>query len=403
MTSAEIELMVYPDDCDSFGHVNQASFLRLFERARWETLRQGPGIDFFTRAGAWPALRKATIEYQASAFPGEALRFTQTLLHQGRTSFSLRQVARRAAAAGLIATADFVFVCVDRQGKPVPVPDGLGFLDPGATGPSAVPRGSSITVNGVTLAYDDQGEGPPLLFVHGYPLDRTIWRDQVQNLRGWRCVAPDLRGMGHSDAPDLGYSMATYAGDLVALMDSLDLGQAVICGLSMGGYIALELLRSSPERVRGLVLVSTRAEAESVEGRRARDQAAAQARDGGAAAVAEAMIPRILAPVSYQNDSLLGQVRQIMERTPVAGIAGALAAMRDRPDSTSLLPTLAVPILLIAGEMDQLVPLADMTRMHDAIPGSVLRVVPSAGHLPPVEQPGETTRILQEFLNGLAP
>ena len=91
----EIDLPVYPDECDAFGHLNQASFLSLFERARWEMLMRGPGMDVFTRSGAWPAVRKSVIDYHAAAFPGDVLRFHQSLTHLGRTSFTMRQTARR--------------------------------------------------------------------------------------------------------------------------------------------------------------------------------------------------------------------------------------------------------------------------------------------------------------------
>src|SRR4051812_32876119 len=124
----EIDLTVYPDECDAFGHLNQASFLTLFERARWEMLAQGPGMDVFSRAGAWPAVRKTTIDYHAAAFPGDVLRFHQALVHHGRTSFTMRQSARRLKDDTLIATAEFVFVTINREGRPIPVPAEVGIF-----------------------------------------------------------------------------------------------------------------------------------------------------------------------------------------------------------------------------------------------------------------------------------
>jgi len=118
-----VELLVYPDDCDSFGHVNQATFLRLFEQARWQAVAMGPGVDIFNRCDAWPAVRKTTIEYFASAFAGDRLRFDSELTHFGRTSFSMHQTARRNTDDTLLAEADFVFVCVRRDGSPTPVPE----------------------------------------------------------------------------------------------------------------------------------------------------------------------------------------------------------------------------------------------------------------------------------------
>jgi pimeloyl-ACP methyl ester carboxylesterase len=260
-----------------------------------------------------------------------------------------------------------------------------------------------ITVNGVNLAVEEQGEGPAVLFVHGYPLDRTIWRDQVGALEGFRCIAVDLRGMGQSDAPDLGYSMPIYAADLAALLDVLGVDDVVLCGLSMGGYVALEFLRQWRARVRGLVLMDSRADADAPEVRRARDAAAATARERGAGAIADAMLPKMLAPATLsRRPDVAERVRALMSSTPVAGIVGALAAMRDREESVSLLSTLAgVPTLVVVGEADILTPPDQARAMAEAIPGGRLALIPGAGHLPPMEQPEATTASLREFLSSL--
>jgi 3-oxoadipate enol-lactonase len=401
MTLPEIDLVVYPDECDAFGHLNQASFLSLFERARWEMLLRGPGMDVFTRAGAWPALRKTVVDYRAAAFPGDVLRFQQALTHHGRTSFSMRQTARRVRDETLIASAEFVFVCIDRDGKPIPVPTEFGdFMQARREAAGDVKR---IMVRGVNLAVEVRGRGPALLMVHGYPFDHTIWRDQIDALDGFCRIAPDLRGMGQSDAPDLGYGMEIYAADMAALLDTLDVEQVVLCGLSMGGYIVFEFLRHWRSRVRGLVLMDTRAEPDTAEGRRARDTSAALARDRGSGAIAEAMLPKVLAPETMsRSPDVAERVRELMAATPVAGIVGALAAMRDRPGSEPLLPTLAgLPTLIVVGEADSLTPPDQARAMAQGIPGARLVTIPGAGHLPPVEQPEATTDALRSFLQSL--
>jgi 3-oxoadipate enol-lactonase len=344
-----IHLTVYPDECDAFGHLNQASFLSLFERARWEMLRAGPGMDLFDRSGTWPAVRRAVIEYHTAAYPGDVLRFEQELTHVGRTSFTMRQVAHRAADDALVATAEFVFVCVSRDGRPVAVPREFNdFMTARRRGAGDVQR---LAVNGVSLAVEVRGDGPAVLFVHGYPFDHTMWTHQIAALEGWCRIAPDLRGMGQSDAPDLGYSMETYAADLAALLDLLGARDVVLVGLSMGGYVAFEFLRRWRDRVR--------------------------------AATVE-------------------RVRAMMAATPVAGIVGALGAMRDRPDSTPLLPELAgLPTLVIVGDEDEITPPAQAKAMAEAIPGASLVVIRSAGHLPPLERPAETTDAILAFLAGL--
>ena len=400
MSLPEIDLVVYPDECDAFGHLNQAAFLSLFERARWEMLSRGPGMDVFTRAGTWPALRKTVIDYRAAAFPGDVLRFSQALTHHGRTSFTMRQTARRVRDETLIASAEFVFVCIDREGRPVPIPPEFSeYMHARRDSFGNVQR---LMVHGVNLAAEVRGDGRAVLFVHGYPLDHTIWQHSVEALDGYRRVAPDLRGMGQSDAPDLGYSMSIYAGDLAALLDALSVDEVVICGHSMGGYIAFEFLRQWRSRVKGLILVDTRAEADSPEARRARDSAATLAREGGGAAIAEMMLPQMLSPLTQKRQDVVDQVRAIMARTPVSGIIGALAAMRDREGSETLLPSLAgLPTLVIAGESDTLTPPDQARAMAKAIPGAQLALIPGAGHLPPLEQPAEITKRLREFLQSI--
>ena len=225
MPLPETDLLVYPDQCDAYGHLNQAAFLVLFERARWNMFVGGPGIDVFQRAGVWPAVRRASVDYLAQVFPGDTLRFQQTLTHLGRTSFTLRQSARRVEDDVLAATAEFVFVCLGANGTPAPVPRVIAEM---LEEPPEGGAGQRVTVNGVGLAVDVVGDGPAILFIHGYPLDRSIWKHQMEHLDGWRRIAPDLRGMGGSDAPDLGYSMTTYADDLAALLDSLGVDHVVL-------------------------------------------------------------------------------------------------------------------------------------------------------------------------------
>jgi pimeloyl-ACP methyl ester carboxylesterase len=339
------------------------------------------------------------VDYLAQVFPGDTLRFQQTLTHLGRTSFTLRQSARRLEDETLAATAEFVFVCLGANGKPAPVPRVIAELLEDTPDGSAVQR---ITVNGVGLAVDVVGDGPAILFIHGYPLDRSIWSHQMQHLEGWRRIAPDLRGMGRSDAPDLGYSMTTYADDLAALLDSLGVDHVVLCGLSMGGYVAFEFLRRHRNRVRGLILVDTRAENDSAEGRRSRDAAAQTARDDGTRAVAAAMLPRLFAE---DTEEAVGepwrQVERIIVATPIAGIIGALAAMRDRPDSTAQLESLDLPALIIVGEHDRITPPASSHRMASALAGSHLEVIHGAGHLSPVEKPGAVTEVMRKFVRDL--
>lgn len=395
-------MRVYPDDCDASGHVNQAAFLQMFERARWEALAAGPGMEAFQRNRTWPAVRKSTIEYTAEAFPGDVLQFDATLTHLGRTSFSLHQTARREADSVLVAEADSVFVCVGEAGKPTVVPVEIrNFF---GTRPSV--RAGAVQhflIRDVATAVDVQGDGPAILFVHGFPLDRTMWRHLVAPLTGWQRIAPDLRGMGLSDVPESGtYSMAEYADDLAALLEKLDVEEAVICGLSMGGYIALEFMRRHRAMVRALVLTNTRAEADTPEGQASRDEMIEMVEAKGSEGLTDVMLPKLLCPSSLSAmPQVVEHVRTMIAGSPDAGVTGALRAMKERPDSTGFLQEIDVPTLVVTGREDQLIPVERSRAMALAITGAQYTVIPESGHLTPMEQPIATSRVIGEFLESL--
>ncbi|HET7597969.1 MAG TPA: alpha/beta fold hydrolase [Burkholderiales bacterium] len=252
----------------------------------------------------------------------------------------------------------------------------------------------------IRLAVTNAGDGPPVVFIHGFPFDHALWRHQMA-LPGWTSIAPDLRGAGRSPS-DGEYSMQQYAEDLVGVLDQRQLERAVFCGLSMGGYVLFEILRRFPARVRAAVLANTKAVGDTPEGKRDRDALAALAEREGAAAIAERMITKVVGRTSQaERQDVVAEVRAMMLRQPVQGIVGALRAMRDRPDSTPLLSSIAVPTLLIAGDEDQVTPAAPMRDMARAIPGATITVIASAGHVTPLEQPRAFNAALGAFLAGL--
>jgi 3-oxoadipate enol-lactonase len=261
------------------------------------------------------------------------------------------------------------------------------------------------TVNGTRMAYRERGRGhgTALLLVHGFPLDSRLWDAQVAGLPSLvHVIAPDLRGSGHSAVPPGPYDMDQHADDLAGLLDALAIRRVVVAGLSMGGYVAFALWRRHPERVQALVLADTRAEPDSPQARTNRDAAAVRVREIGAAAYAEEMLPRLLAPVSMANPRIRERALSMMAAQPVDGIVGALGGMRDRADSRALLPGITVPALVIVGHNDSLTPPADARAMADGIPGSQLVEVPRAGHLSPLENPRSVNTALRAFLRGIA-
>lgn len=262
------------------------------------------------------------------------------------------------------------------------------------------PEPRRIAVNGVSLAYDEMGTGPAILFIHGFMFDRTMWRDQVAALEGWRRIAPDLRGMGLSEAPASGYRMDVYADDLAGLLDALQVERAVLCGLSMGGYVAFELVRRYRERVAALVVLDARPEADTAERKASRNDTIARVRDRGARALAKELASRFLArraPADARS-----RLKRMMDRAPVAGTVGALEAMRDRPDSGPLLQSVGdLPTLLLIGEHDTRTPHSSMRAIADRMPNATFGTISGAGHVPPLESPEETTETLRRFLNRL--
>ena len=394
-----VELIVYPSDCDAFGHLNQAALLTLLERARWEALARGPGMDLFDRNGVWPAARKAVIEYKAGAYPRDVLRIETMVAHRGTTSMTLHHVVRRVADDALIAEAETVFVCVDRLGRATPLPEEIArVLGPRTSGSHQPIR---VTVGAAELGVEVRGDGPPILLVHGFPFDRTMWRHQLAALARWKRIAPDLRGAGTSSAAAAGdgASVTRYADDLVAILDALGVGAAAVCGLSLGGYVTFELLRRHADRVSAVLLVDTKHEPDAPATKRERDELAALTERDGPEALVSRLLPKLLAPATQSE--VAEQVREMARRWSVPGLVGALHALRDRPDSTETLRQIRVPTLVLAGGEDQISPPAGARAMAALIPNAHFHVVPAAGHLAPLEQPLATTRLIADFLETL--
>ncbi len=256
-------------------------------------------------------------------------------------------------------------------------------------------------VNGAHLHYVQAGQGAPLILIHGYPLDHTLWRPQIDGLADLaRVVALDLRGFGQSDAPDGACTMDMNADDLRALMDILRIERAVLCGLSMGGYVALAFWRKYASRVRALILVDTRAGADVPATRQARLDMVEQVKQHGSAPAADAMLPRLLAESTRQSrPGLVESVRAMMLRQRPTGIIGAQLGMAERPDSTPALPAINVPTLAIFGAEDVITPAeTDGRALASAIPGAKLVVIPNAGHLSNLEQPEAFNAAARKFL-----
>jgi 3-oxoadipate enol-lactonase len=261
-----------------------------------------------------------------------------------------------------------------------------------------------LTVQGsLELAYDDVGTGQPVVLIHAFPLNRTMWAPQVSALvERCRCVAPDLRGFGETTAAPP-YTMRQYADDIARLLDQLRIETTVLGGCSMGGYVALEFWRRHRDRVRALVLVDTRAGADDDAGRIRRREMIGIAEDQGATAIANLQISGIVGKTTREKQpDTYDAVHRMIAQSRVEGIVGGLQAMMARPDSTVTLATITVPTLIVVGEEDVLTPPGEARAMHAAIAGSRLEIIADAGHLSSLERPAAFNHVLTEFLSALS-
>jgi pimeloyl-ACP methyl ester carboxylesterase len=240
-------------------------------------------------------------------------------------------------------------------------------------------------------------ERPVLLLVHGFPLDSRMWKRQADALSGeLEVIAPDLDGHGPAPQGLPQESMEGIVRSLAARLDAAGVGAVHVGGLSMGGYIALAFMRLFPERVKSLILIDTKATADTEAGRQGRDELAAKIGEQGALVAAQAMLPKMF--TEEVDEKVRKEAEQWMLEQPPSALVADLKAMRDRPDSTPLLPQISVPTLVVVGEQDPITPPAEAEAMAGAIPGARLVTISGASHLAPVERPDAVNQALADFL-----
>jgi pimeloyl-ACP methyl ester carboxylesterase len=259
---------------------------------------------------------------------------------------------------------------------------------------------SSIRIDDIQMAYTDVGLGHPIVLIHGYPFNRTLWNEQVAALStAYRLIVPDLRGFGETEASEGPATMNRMAQDVAQLLDHLEISRAVIGGLSMGGYVALAFYKQFPSRVRALILADTRAQADTEEAKQTRAQQAEKALSEGMAGIADAMLPKLLTPETVsKRPEIVKRVRDMMLKIKPEGAASALLGMAEREDQTALLSKITSRTLILVGAEDAITPVADSEKMHQAIAGSQLAVLENAGHVSNVERTGEFNEALMHFL-----
>jgi pimeloyl-ACP methyl ester carboxylesterase len=252
-----------------------------------------------------------------------------------------------------------------------------------------------IQVNNITLAYERLGNGTPLMLLHGYPLDHTIWNDVASLLKNdFDLILPDLRGFGQSTTVETPYTLSDMTDDLAELLDYLKIEKIALAGHSMGGYVALAFAKKYPQRVSGLGLVASQAVADSPEGKERRYQTAADVAQKGVSIVAEAMTSKLSADLNVQ-----ALVRAVIKQQTPSVVIGALKAMAEREDLLSYLSSVAFPVTLIHGNSDVLISIERAKEINAVAPSARLIELRGAGHMPMMEFPNETAdglRLLRE-------
>jgi pimeloyl-ACP methyl ester carboxylesterase len=259
-------------------------------------------------------------------------------------------------------------------------------------------------INGITMHWDDNGDGQPIVLIHGYPLNRSMWQPQIDALccAGYRIISPDLRGFGDSEASDLPYTMDLFVDDLVALLDHLGICNVIFGGMSMGGCILMRLMERYPQKVSAACFIVTRSEADDPAGRERRLKLARQAMVSGPQAIATIFSELLFADrTKTDQPELFERIFKLMTANAPQGLAGGMIAMAGRKDYTRLLNEFRQPSLVIGAEEDKAVNLGQIETIAAGLANSSVCIIPRAGHMVNMEQPDAFNDCLIKFLKGL--
>jgi len=257
-----------------------------------------------------------------------------------------------------------------------------------------------INIGGIGIQYEDKGSGPSVLFLHGFPLSLQMWDGQETLAPRYRIVRFDARGFGGSDVGDAMLTMARIADDAAMLIERLRLGPVILVGCSMGGYASLTFAQKHASLLRGLVLVDTRAGADSPEARKGRGDLAAKVMKEGAQAALDAFLPKLVGETTKGSRAdVIARLKDMILKTSPQGISDGLHGIATRQDSTRLLREITAPTLVICGEEDVITPRAEAEILQRGIKGAELAMIPKSGHLTSMETPEEFNAVLGKFLS----
>jgi 3-oxoadipate enol-lactonase len=258
------------------------------------------------------------------------------------------------------------------------------------------------TINSISLNVIERGLpiGIPVVFIHGFPFSHEMWNLQMHALpQNVRAIAYDVRGHGLSDVGDGQYTIELFVDDLIGLLDHLGISKAILCGLSMGGYIALRAMERFPQRIAGLILCDTKSEADTDIAKINRSATLSLIKRSGVQSFTDDFLKRIFWNNTFENNPQAIQfIRNIIEANSPLGICGTLLALASRTDTTALLPSINIPTCIIVGEQDTLTPPSTSQKMHELISDSEYHIIPKAAHMSNIENPSIFNEILLAFL-----
>jgi len=259
-----------------------------------------------------------------------------------------------------------------------------------------------VEIKGNKVSYFEEGKGEiPVIFIHGFPFDKSMWKDQVYALSSdHRAIAYDVRGYGNSHAGTEEFTVDQFADDLFLFMDALQIRKAIVCGLSMGGYIVLNAITKQRERIAGLILCDTQCAADTEEGKEKRRKTIAFIKKNGLKDYAEESMKNLFAPQSFTDKKeQVAFVKDMILTAEAGNICKTLEALANRKETCSTLDKVNIPTLILVGKEDKVTPLAAAQKMQELIAGSQLHVIAEAGHMSNLENPSDFIAQVKVFLH----
>jgi 3-oxoadipate enol-lactonase len=260
----------------------------------------------------------------------------------------------------------------------------------------------TLTVNNITVSYIDEGptNSPTIIFIHGFPLNKWMWENQIEILReNYRVIVYDIRGHGNTDAGNDNYSIELFVNDLLSLMDALKIKKAILCGFSMGGYIALNAIENYPERFDALLLCDTNCAADLPEAKEKRMKTIELIKEKGLDQYAEESLKKLFAPISFSKHiKEIAIVREMIMKTSRQSLYKTLHALAERTETCTNVHKVKVPVLIMVGKEDEITPPDVALVMHEKIKGSIIHIIDHAGHLSNMENPKEFNNQISGFL-----